>query len=183
MSTILLATFESVDNSDINPFINILASLPETVDDVRLASVILSSDEDYCVDFLELEISLQEPSALIFLSQNPNFNEITIEQTALNCYKDNEISDNSEEEIPVTLPTSVIKEALNNKSLPVKEDNTKFCDLNNFILYKSLESKPDIDYIGQLIFPFTNEQDENSNFTQDDILEAIKATITEVIKL
>lgn len=189
---IIVTGFGAFSTNDINPTLEVLSLLPQSIRGHEIKTVVLPVVFDECFDVLQPIIEQEKPQVIVNLGLAAGRTAITPERIAINL-KDSTVADNEgnkpidEVIIPSgdvalysTLPLRKIESILKRKHLPVSISNSAGLYVCNNIMYHTLnyikQNKLDVK-AGFIHIPLMSEQvkQEDARFSMPlyDILEGI----------
>ncbi|PAT01978.1 pyroglutamyl-peptidase I [Candidatus Izimaplasma bacterium ZiA1] len=198
MKYIIVTGFEPFLGEEINPSLEVLKLLPDTINGYKIIKKGLPVIFNKCFNEIPELINEYNPKYIIHIGQAGGRSKITPERVAINiddtCSVDNEnktytdviIKQDGEKAYFSSIPIKKIVERLKQKSIPASISNSAGTYVCNNLLYNSLYyiDKNSLDIkAGFIHIPFTNEQVVNKGNIASMNLSDIKIGIETILEV
>lgn len=197
---ILVTGFDPFGGNDINPSLEVLKRLPDSIDEATLIKLEVPTVFHQSARILEEAMTLYRPDVVICIGQAGGRTEVTPERVAIN-QDDASIPDNNgyqpiddsirEDGQPAyfsTLPIKAIVEAIRKVGIPASVSNTAGTFVCNHLMYQALylaDKKFHQTKAGFIHIPFIPEQVVGkigvASMSLDDIVKATTVALTTIV--
>ena len=197
---ILVSKFSPFDGERINPSIEAVKKLPDTVEGAEIIKVEIPVSGEKSIEMLEKYIEIHRPDAVINVGQAGGRSDITVERIGINLddYRiedndgnkitDKKIAEDGDDGYFTTIPVKAIVSAVRKKGIPASVSysaGTYICNhVCYYMAYLSRKKYPEM-RTGFIHIPYLPEQTVDKkgepSMSSDLVAEALKTAIEAVI--